>query len=732
MKLTRFIAVCMILIIAIAGLYCAAEEKTTIHVLFDETRQLIDADDGQVHCSIESTAWYGISELAQQLRNSGYTVDALTVRPISSKVLAGVDIFVIARPNGYYLPSEIEAIQKFVHAGGGLLLASGTWRGGKSFGADNVARAFGLSFADNGIVRTDHTIFGYDSSVFRAYTQSSHPIINGIDSYLSWGTYIDELSDAVVIAATDDHTWFDSYTSNSWDNKQRDPDEKSGPFPVLVVKGYGQGRVVAGNGLFLLNIAMEKMEGDKRLATNIMEWLASDWTETGNQLPIARFTWDAQGYDETSGYLIRFDASLSHDPDGKVTMYEWDWESDGKYDERSASPEAEHFFSQAGMYAVTLRVHDDAGATSHVIRSEVDGADYWWAYAQEAYDLNSGSGRKDADLAIAAYKKVIALQPDTPAAYEAIAVIQQRVGKYQASVDTLLKLLSITDDPKVSAWALTALGFSYRYLGSFEAAEERLQEALLLDPNNAWAHRYLGDVYNALGKYPLARTEFALARSAGAPDVDMALATAATYFAEGDYQEALTRIRTVVEANPDNGIAKIMLGDIYLLQGNAAEAISQFEAAAHLLEGEDDFYRSKLGLVWTFLYLGKPSIDRAADALRQAQDKAPKTLRAFSELHLWTAVARMAAVQGDENGARKASSRALARAREAQAQWPVGRDLAADLVFCYGYLGHWNEAADQYHRALSLSYGDAASDIVIQDLEKFFMDEVADHLFNAE
>ncbi len=74
--------------------------------------------------------------------------------------------------------------------------------------------------------------------------------------------------------------------------------------------------------------------------------------------PIAEFTWTPPFPDP--GEIILFNASDSYDPDGYITLYEWDWDNDGEFDENHTSPTVIHSWSIEGYYPVTLKVTDNS------------------------------------------------------------------------------------------------------------------------------------------------------------------------------------------------------------------------------------------------------------------------------------------------------------------------------------------------------------------------------------
>ena len=85
-----------------------------------------------------------------------------------------------------------------------------------------------------------------------------------------------------------------------------------------------------------------------------------NYSSVANQPPLA----NADGpYIGDEGSPLTLDASGSYDPDGSISLYEWDFDSDGIYETSSASSNITHTWHDDYNGTVTLRVTDDDGLT---------------------------------------------------------------------------------------------------------------------------------------------------------------------------------------------------------------------------------------------------------------------------------------------------------------------------------------------------------------------------------
>jgi PKD repeat protein len=100
-------------------------------------------------------------------------------------------------------------------------------------------------------------------------------------------------------------------------------------------------------------------EGDAQLTALAIPWY---WGH-----PKPAFTWSPIHPDPCE--KVFFNASDSYDPDGYITMYEWDWNNDGIIDENHTIPTTTHTFEEVGYYPVELWVIDNENKTSRKLKT---------------------------------------------------------------------------------------------------------------------------------------------------------------------------------------------------------------------------------------------------------------------------------------------------------------------------------------------------------------------------
>ena len=108
----------------------------------------------------------------------------------------------------------------------------------------------------------------------------------------------------------------------------------------------------AAAGAYIVTLTVEDDDG-----LTASESLAILVTEPGNELPVASFEADPPG-SFLVPVTIDFDASASHDPDGTIVAYAWNF-GDG---DTATGETVSHEYTSYGTYTVILTVYDDDGA----------------------------------------------------------------------------------------------------------------------------------------------------------------------------------------------------------------------------------------------------------------------------------------------------------------------------------------------------------------------------------
>jgi PKD repeat protein len=110
------------------------------------------------------------------------------------------------------------------------------------------------------------------------------------------------------------------------------------------------------SGIYQIKITAEDNTG--KTGEDIVSFVGI-YQKPSEENPIAQFTYYAR-----ENLEVRFDASQSYDPFGKITGYEWDF-GDG---EKGYGEKTSHFYSATGTYNVKLTVTDNAGNKNSITK----------------------------------------------------------------------------------------------------------------------------------------------------------------------------------------------------------------------------------------------------------------------------------------------------------------------------------------------------------------------------
>jgi parallel beta-helix repeat protein len=124
-------------------------------------------------------------------------------------------------------------------------------------------------------------------------------------------------------------------------------------YGVVIADCYKMGFIFTGRVSGRGNKIHNNAKGD--VCPNELQFLMTEGAQPANQSPLASFSFTPVS--PQAGDEVTFDASASHDPDGSITSYRWDF-GDGV---EGAGEIVKHVFAQEGTYTVTLTVTDNSG-----------------------------------------------------------------------------------------------------------------------------------------------------------------------------------------------------------------------------------------------------------------------------------------------------------------------------------------------------------------------------------
>jgi len=355
--------------------------SSTLHkgkILFDESHNTY----------LSASITNGYSSFANLLRIEGYQVDRST-SSLSFDDLKGNDILVIADPFTPPKPfstSEIEAINKFVNEGGGLLLIGVGWswvdyshRSIDAFPLNQISKEFGVSFNED--VISDPTNYyptgGEGNPIFHVPYMTDHPTTKGINEISACGgnpCSLKIINNSVQVIIKGDEDSYTGYHSTHYYPAGENP-------PIVAVTEYGNGKVVfLGHDGFFAN-ADDNEDGisnlyeydNTQLGLNFMDWLVSSATPTTptptsieNHPPTANRIEPASymsiAIEDTITFQVRAE-DPDEDADNNLHMVQWfiddGWIETDPADGTSEEASFMHTFENSGTYSVKATVYDE-------------------------------------------------------------------------------------------------------------------------------------------------------------------------------------------------------------------------------------------------------------------------------------------------------------------------------------------------------------------------------------
>jgi len=234
--------------------------------------------------------------------------------------------------------------------------------------------------------------------------------------------------------------------------------------------------------------------------------------------------------------------------------------------------------------------------------------------------------------------------------------------------------------------------------GDLPAAQERLSQALKLEPGLPLAHAVRGFIHRDAGLHPAAVRDLTVALEAGFQHPDILFQRALSFDEMGHARGAAADCTAALELAPEHSGALNLRGYLRSLTGSAEEALEDLDTAARLAPGwyVPRFHRGCLRFRRGDFPTAAADFGEAFAVLTDNSPPVPPgvddpTLKPAILLLWWRAEAARA---GDDPAAADAD---VDRARERDAYWSAG--IGGDLL---NQIGESDRAEAEFTRAIEL------------------------------
>lgn len=258
--------------------------------------------------------------------------------------------------------------------------------------------------------------------------------------------------------------------------------------------------------------------------------------------------------------------------------------------------------------------------------------------------------KNEADQAVTAIKKYMALDPDVENAYDSACEVYIQLGQYGAARDLCERVLQT--HPEWTKY-YEFLGYSYLFEGDGEKARESIRRVAMVDSSRkTWTAKVVGFSYifearyrNALAEFQKA-LELALRSGQDWEALRAYFDLSKLYAAQGNYTAALQAISDAKQFsakvypgafNPVPIWAEYLAGRAYVKKGEYSEAESRAAKMRQMIEG--DKYDGFLGFFYLLqaeVHVARGNGEAALKALNEApglRNHCPRYRALLAETH---------------------------------------------------------------------------------------------------
>lgn len=178
------------------------------------------------------------------------------------------------------------------------------------------------------------------------------------------------------------------------------------------------------------------------------------------------------------------------------------------------------------------------------------------------------------DAAIESFNLAISLEPGNATFHYNLGVVFYYSNQFEKAEASLQKTIAIFPG---YADAYNLLGLVQMETGQYKKAVDALRQSVRLKPDAAIIHNNLGLAYIRLEKFKEAVEALKQSKLLGSANREISINLAYAYTRQKRYTEAIAEVRPLIETNPNDGRARLLLGTIYLLAKDKQSALSEYQ-----------------------------------------------------------------------------------------------------------------------------------------------------------